>query len=106
MLNKNQIIITTGANLRFQVAVRYTCFQIGCVIDEYDLFNITTFIHNLTYVLFGIILTQFYVNFSRQEHYGYRSMLEILRFQPIYSPFKEIFFLVLVLDFVLCNYKF
>ena len=68
MLNKNQIIITTGANLRFQVAVRYSHFQIGCVIDEYDLFNATTFTQNLTYVLFGIILTQFYVNFSRQEH--------------------------------------
>ena len=46
----------------------YNRFQIGCVIVEYDLFNNTTFIQNLAYVRFGIILTQFYVNFSRQEH--------------------------------------
>ena len=32
-----------------KVAVRYSCFQIGCVIVEYDLFNATTFIQNLTY---------------------------------------------------------
>ena len=44
----------------------YKRFQIGYVIVEYDLFNATT--DNLTYVRFGIILTQFYVNFSRQEH--------------------------------------
>ena len=48
--------------------MRYSRFQIGCVIVEYDLFNATTFIQNLTDVLFGIILTQFYVNFSKQEH--------------------------------------
>ena len=48
--------------------MRYSRFQIGCVIVEYDLFNATTFIQNLTDVLFGIILTQFYVNFSRKEH--------------------------------------
>ena len=48
--------------------MRYSRFQIGCVIVEYDLFNATTFIQNLTYAFFGIILTQFYVNFSRQEH--------------------------------------
>ena len=39
-----------------------------CLIVEYDLFNATTFIKNLTYVRFGINFTQFYVNFSRQEH--------------------------------------
>jgi len=50
------------------VAVRYSRFQIGCIIVEYDLFNATNFIQNLTYVLFGIILTQFYVNFLRQKH--------------------------------------
>ena len=32
--------------------------QIGCVFVEYD----------LIYIRFGIILTQFYINFSRQEH--------------------------------------
>ena len=46
----------------------YNRFQIGCLIVEYDLFNATTFIHNLAYVRFGKILTQFYVTFSRQEH--------------------------------------
>ena len=48
--------------------MRYRRFQIRCVIEEYDLFNATTIIQNLTYVLFVIILTQFYVNISRQEH--------------------------------------
>ena len=48
--------------------MRYCRFQIGFVIVEYDLFNTTDFIQNLTYVLFGIVLIQFYVNFSRQEH--------------------------------------
>jgi len=69
MQNKNKILIII-ANLRVSgpVAVRYSRFQIGCVIDEYDLFNAKTFIQNLTDVLFGMILTQFYVNFSRQEH--------------------------------------
>ena len=42
--------------------------EIGCIIVEYDLFNTTTFIQNLAYARFGIILTQFYINFSRQEH--------------------------------------
>ena len=38
----------------------------------------------LAYARFGIILTQFYVNFSRQEQN--RSKPEILRFHPI-PPF-------------------
>ena len=42
--------------------------EIGCIIVEYDLFNATTFIQNLTFVCFGIISTQFYVNFLRQKH--------------------------------------
>jgi len=46
----------------------YRCFQIGWVFVEYDLFNTTSLIKNLTYIHFGIILTQFYINFSRQEH--------------------------------------
>ena len=46
----------------------YNRFQIDCVTVEYDLFNTTTFIQILAYAHFGIILTQFYVNFSRQEH--------------------------------------
>ena len=42
----------------------YRRFQIVCLIVEYGLFNTT----NLIYIRFGIILTQFYINFSRQEH--------------------------------------
>ena len=65
MQNKKIII---GANLRFSGFEGFNHFQIGCVFVEYDLFNTTTFIQNLTYVRFGIILTQFYVNFSSQKH--------------------------------------
>ena len=46
----------------------YNRFEIGCIIVEYDLFDATTFIQNLTFVRFGIISTQFYVNFTRQKH--------------------------------------
>ena len=46
----------------------YSSFQIGCVIVEYGLFNTATLIRNLTYIRFGINFTQFYINFSRQEH--------------------------------------
>ena len=46
----------------------YSSFQIGYVIFEYGLFNTTTFIQNLIYIRFGIILTEFYINFSTQEH--------------------------------------
>ena len=46
----------------------YCSFQIGCVIVEYGLFNTTNLKQNLIYIRFGIILTQFYINFSRQEH--------------------------------------
>ena len=28
----------------------------------------TTLVHNLIYIRFGIILTQLFINFSRQEH--------------------------------------
>ena len=45
----------------------YSSFQIGCVIVEYGLFNTTTLIQNLIYIYirFSIILTQFYINFSK-----------------------------------------
>ena len=33
-----------------------------------NMFNTTNFIQNLTYTRFGVILTQFYINFSRQVH--------------------------------------
>ena len=46
----------------------YPSFQIGCVPAEYDLFKALNLLPNLTYISFGIILTQFYINFSRQEH--------------------------------------
>ena len=48
--------------------MRYNHFQIGCVIVEYDLFNTTNLIQNQAYARFGIILSPFYANFSRQEH--------------------------------------
>ena len=76
----------------------YNRFQIGCVIVEYDLFNATTFIKNLTYVRFGINFTQFYVNFSRQEDRCLISIVQNLRFSGfilyplsffLYSPFKS-----------------
>ena len=54
----------TGANLSFSVSRR---FQIGCLIVEYDLFNTTHLMQNLIFIRFGITLTQFYVNFLRQE---------------------------------------
>ena len=43
-------------------------FYIGCVFAEYDLFKPTIFIQNCIYMNLSIILTQFYINFSRQEH--------------------------------------
>ena len=39
--------------------------QIGGEFVEYDLFNTTTLIQNLMCIRFCIILTQFYINFSR-----------------------------------------
>ena len=59
----------TGANLRFSD----TCssFQIDCVFVEYDLqFNTiyNPYTKSDMNIRFGIILTQFYINFSRQEH--------------------------------------
>ena len=51
-----------------QVSVGYNRFQIGCVFVEYDLLNTTTFTQNFIYIDFRIIFTQFYINFSRQEH--------------------------------------
>ena len=70
MQNKN-LKIKIAANLRFSSSYGiYTSrFQIGCVFVEYDLYNIsTTFIQNYIYMHFRINLTQFYINFSRQEH--------------------------------------
>ena len=48
-------------------------------------------LYKILYIRFGIILTQFYINFSRHEHqievlFIYRSTPEILRFHPI-PPF-------------------
>ena len=50
-----------------QAPVGYRRFQIGCVFVEYDLFNTKTFLQNCTYMNFRINLTQFCINFSRQE---------------------------------------
>ena len=46
----------------------YRSFQIDCVFVECDLFNNTNLIQNPTHIRFGIILTRFYITFSRQEH--------------------------------------
>ena len=46
----------------------YIHFHFFCIFVEYDLFNTTNLIQNLIYIRFGIILTQFYINFSNQEH--------------------------------------
>ena len=46
----------------------YRRFQIGYVFAEYNLFKPTIFIHNFIYIDFRVNLTQFYFNFSRQEH--------------------------------------
>ena len=46
----------------------YRRFQICCVFAEYDLLKPTIFIQNIIYIDFRINLTQFYINFSRQEH--------------------------------------
>ena len=45
----------------------YSHLYIGCVFVEYDPFNTANLIQHLKYIRFGIILTQFYINFSRQE---------------------------------------
>ena len=47
-----------------QAPAGYNYFQIGCVFVKYP----TTLIQNQIYIRFGIILTQFYINFLRQEH--------------------------------------
>jgi len=57
-----------GANLRFSGSCGTTRFQIGCVFAEYDLFKPTTYKQNCIYMNFRIILTQFDINFSRQDH--------------------------------------
>ena len=63
--NSNHKIITV-ANLSFSGFSRISLF--GCVTAEYGLFNTTNLIQNLIYIRFGIILTQFYINLSRQKH--------------------------------------
>ena len=74
----------------------YSSFQIGCLIVEYGMFNTTTLIRNLIYIRFGIILTQFYINFSRQEHQI--CIVQNLRFLS-FSLYPLSFFLYRVLLF-------
>ena len=70
-------------------------------IYKYDLFNTTILIQNLVNICFCIFMTQFYINFLRQEHqidvlmsYMYPLTPKILRFHPIslsfflYKPFN------------------
>ena len=90
-------IFTSTETKVYQAPLGYRCFQIGCVFVEYDLLNTTTLY--LTYIRFGIILTQFYINFSRQEHQIELLCLnQLLRFSGfslyplsffLYSPFKD-----------------
>ena len=60
----------------------YRRFQIDFVFVEFDLFNATTFIQNCIFMNFRINLTQFYINFSKQEHQIELSLVAI-SFQPI-----------------------
>ena len=57
-----------GENFNYnQLSLGKLRFQIGCVFAEYDLFKPTKTIRNCIYMNFCINLTQFYINFSRQE---------------------------------------
>ena len=59
---KNKIIVGEK-----QSSLGYLRFQISCIFAEYDLFKPTVSIQKCTYMNFRI-LTQFYINFSRQDH--------------------------------------
>ena len=67
----------------------------GCVFAEYYLFKPTIFIQNFIYIHFRIILTQFYINFSRQEHQIEllwvlsRSITKMHRFHPEISKVTD-----------------
>ena len=50
------------------ISLGYRCFQIACIFVEYDSFKPTIFIQNFKYIDFCINLTQFHINFSRQEY--------------------------------------
>ena len=54
------------------IAVQYCCHMLPSVSrDQYTALSLKEVLVTdvyLTYIRFGIILTQFYVNFSRQEH--------------------------------------
>ena len=69
-----------------------------------DLFNTTNLIQNLIYIRFGIILTLFYINFSRHDHHIELLINQFLRFSGfsinpfsffLYSPFKSMEILLL-----------
>ena len=66
-------------------------FQIGLVFVEYNLFNTTTCIQNCIYMNFRINLTQFYINFSRQEHQIDSQVLSYTPFNFSFTvPFNEL----------------
>ena len=83
-----------------QVSVGYYRFQIVCLFAEYDLFQLTTFIQNFTYIDFRIDLAQFYIKFLVTETSD-RCLICIvqrLRFSvfslyalsfSLYSPFND-----------------
>ena len=64
---KNEKLLNSN-NKRSKPPLGYRRFQIGCVFSEQDLFKTKIIIPNLIKnIVFGIVLTQFYVNISRQE---------------------------------------
>ena len=81
-MKNNQIQIILGANLSFSGSSEISSFFIGCGFAEHDLLRTYNIIPNLMYISFGIILSQFYIKLSRQEHQIERYP-EVLRFQPI-----------------------
>ena len=72
----------------------FSNFQIRCVFAENDLFKTFIPILHLIYISFGITLTQFYINFSWQEHQ--KELIDCDQFDPkvfMFQPIPLSFFL-------------
>ena len=68
-INNEKLLNSNNNRSKNKAPLGYRRFQIGCVFTEYDLLNTMNLIQNLIYnFIIGIILTQFYINISRQEH--------------------------------------
>ena len=62
------IIDITSPELQ-PMAVQYTGHRISvCITYVFAEYDLTTFIQNCIYMNFRIILTQYYINFTKQEH--------------------------------------